>query len=107
MPRLKFDWPQGEDYNTAEKVSALIPKSTFNYFFHKERSVFTSTPNARARLLQLFFTALHKECLAQGVPDSFDIENEARVAEIMSRLNFNAPKPTVKPKPRKTKTSNV
>lgn len=83
--RLVNPWQGSQDC----RVQANLDGEVFRYFF---RGVFAGDRGPRATLICLFFQALYEECRNAGIPDTWDEDSERRVAEIMSRLNFNEPK---------------
>lgn len=96
---VKLARPLGKD--PVERIMADIPKPIFDYFFDKKKSVFTASRGPRQVLVQLFFDALHEECVKQGIPAEWHPENEMKVATIMSQIQF---KPTPKPRAKRTKS---
>lgn len=73
------------DDKPVEWVHSKLPSEIFNYFF---RHVLVGKDGKRQILIQTFFKKLYDECVAAGIEPVWDINNEHRVAEILSRLNF-------------------
>lgn len=88
MPYLKILNPHKdlapEDNSTM--VQTRLDPTVFNYFF---RAVLVGSRGYRQALICQFFDALHKACLAQSIPASFDELNEHRIATLLSHLNFS------------------
>lgn len=62
--------------------------TAFNYFFH---GALSGEWGSRAALFNTFFIRFHAECLAAGIPNHFEPDNEHRIATILDRLNFSDP----------------
>ncbi len=84
-------------HEQTERVMAEIPADVFNFFFNKEKSVFTGTPGARQALIKKFFVSLHNECLRQGVIPRWDPEQEQLVMRLASNITYRVKRTKRKP----------
>lgn len=98
IPNVHADIP-----NRAHVAGLLDPK-IFHYFF---RQVMPGERGPRNALISYFFQQFYQACLAAGIEPVWDEDNEAKVWEVLQRMNFNPPPaaalPAVETKKRRIK----
>lgn len=81
------------DEESCQKVTSMIGAKPFNYFF---RHIFAGETGSRQAMIGQFFEKFHAACVAEGIEAFWHPDNQAKVADVLSRLSF--------PKPRKRKS---
>lgn len=67
------------------RVFCKLPVEVYQYFF---RQTLAGEHSAKQDLIELFFTALYKECLKRGIKPEWRPESPATVYAVASNLNF-------------------
>lgn len=74
------------------RVWANMDPKIYDYFFHH---VLTGDRGAKQALINIFFEKLYEHCMfVENIPPHWDVDNEARVAAVVSRLNFREQQPS-------------
>lgn len=76
------------DKGVPDRVVVLgrLSRETYNYFF---RQVLPSTSGPRQAMISIFFNRFREACLESGIKPEWSEDNEAKVNEVLQRLNFN------------------
>lgn len=73
-----------------QTVSGFIDPTVHDELFRK---MFPGCRGLANALVTIFIDSVYKECLAEGIPLQFEPENEQRLSDIISRLNFRPSRP--------------
>jgi hypothetical protein len=77
-------------------VQARIDAKVFDYFF---RHCLTGDRGPRQSFITFFYQRFYEACVLNGIAPVWDETNEARMWEILQKLNFTVPTaPTKRPK---------
>jgi hypothetical protein len=89
-----------EPVRDRQVLSGYVSKDAHDQFF---RRMFPGSKGLANALVTTFFHKLHAACLADGIPQQFELDNEQRLLIIIERLNFGPePKRAKSPAPRRT-----
>lgn len=83
-----------------ERVQGNIDKKVFNFFF---RGALVGDRGPRQAFITYFYQKFYEACLESGIQPVWDEDNEAKIAAVLHRLNFNEPRTEPEPRPRPTK----
>lgn len=75
------------------RVQADIDRTVYDYLFNH---IAAYNHGARQNLTTFFFQRLYEECQRLGIPRVWDETSEAKLVEVLNRLNFAELKPTTK-----------
>lgn len=89
---------------SAHRVMADLDEEHWRYFFC---GVFVGKRGPRQALICTFFKKFKEACIAGGIEPIWDVDNEAKVNEILQRLNFNPPVEIHQASKPKRKAKNV
>lgn len=72
---------------SVERVQANIDRKIFNYFF---RHVLAGDRGNRQALISTFFQKFYAACVAAGIAQTYDPDNESKLITVLGRLNFDS-----------------
>lgn len=95
----KFPKPHlGAELSNEETVLMHVrTRPEVNLYFHR----MALTKGWRQSILDFFMEAYHAECVAAGIPSTWDVEREDQLATILLRLNFKSVEAEIQPKLKK------
>lgn len=70
-------------------VAQVFIDPSLEEFFR--RTLTAGTKGVMSALGATFYTKLHAAWLAEGWPTQYELENESRLIELLTRLNFDKP----------------